>query len=115
MTVQEFELIFKEQVKKLGNTLITKRNEYAPTGDCLQNFKQGSALLNISPEECLFGYLTKHLCSIAEMVKSPNKYSIDKWDEKLGDVLSYGFLLKALVSERLSNSEKPSEKQLIQE
>lgn len=99
MDVNEFERIFEEQVEKIRDTLVTKAREYADDGDRMHNFKSAAAMNRETPEQALWGFVTKQIISVRDMVQSGKSYDKAQWDEKLGDILTYGFLLRALVED----------------
>jgi len=47
--------------------------------------------------EALIGMATKHITSIADMVKNPEEYNLRKWNEKITALRNYTFLLDALI------------------
>lgn len=99
MNADQFELIFEQTVQNCRDVLVNKAKEYASDGDRMHNFKVAGRFNGRSPEQELWGFLTKHLVSLTDMVQSGEYYPAEKWDEKLGDALNYLFLLRALVVE----------------
>ena len=82
-----------------------KGKEYSPGHDRLCNFKDAGAMQRVSPEQALFGMLTKHLVSLADMCKEVSAVGTcgmpqATWEEKLTDAHNYLFLLEALLKER---------------
>ena len=82
----------------------SKGKEYSPGEDRLHNFKEAGELQSISPEQALFGMLTKHLVSLADMCQGitagGEPAGQEMWTEKLTDSTNYLFLLTALLKER---------------
>jgi hypothetical protein len=82
----------------------SKGKEYSPGEDRLSNFKDAGAMQRVSPEQALFGMLTKHLVSLADMCKAVTAggepATQEMWIEKLTDSTNYLFLLTALLKER---------------
>lgn len=77
-----------------------KAPEYVDVNkDRLSNFKKAAALQGETPEQALFGMLSKHLVSLSEMVGDPAN-DRDKWEEKITDSRNYLHLLESLVIER---------------
>ncbi len=74
-----------------------KAKEYASDEDRLHNFKVAAAFNSQTPEQACWGFLTKHLVSLADMVASGKEYNFGAWDEKIGDALNYLFLLDAII------------------
>jgi len=98
MRSDEFEAIFEKQVELCREVLVSKAREYA-TSDRLHNFRVAATLQQESPAQALAGMLAKHIVSIFDMVADDGYYTVDQWDEKIGDALNYLFLLKAVVLE----------------
>ena len=99
MNQEEFEAVFEETVEKCRSVLVYKAKEYAVDGDRMHNFKKAAAVIGGTPEQALWGFLTKHLVSLSDMVASGENFSDGLWDEKLGDALNYLFLLRAQITE----------------
>lgn len=106
MNAQEFELVFEHEVDRSRQVLVEKAKEYAADGDRMHNFYKAAHIDDETPEQALWGFLKKHIISLADMVKSGKDYPLAVWDEKLGDFLNYGYLLKALVVDQLPEDER---------
>lgn len=101
MNNQTFEVEFNRSVDHSREVLIAKAKEYAAdNADRLNQFYRAAAVQQITPEQALLGMMTKHFTSICDMCKEPSKYSLSKWDEKIGDLRNYTFLLDALLRDR---------------
>lgn len=105
MTQERFSELIQAQMNKCLSLLSTKGEEYAPevgtrveVGDRLAHFKQAAALQNIPVEQAAFGMLAKHLTSIADMCKTPDWFTVDRWQEKLTDSINYLLILSVIVS-----------------
>lgn len=97
----------KEFYEYLGNIikiqeekLLNKGKEYAQSIDMLCNFKKAAKINDTTPEQALWGYATKHLCSIIDIVENPDNVSEEKLLEKVTDMQCYLSLLACLVKER---------------
>lgn len=101
MNSEQFNAIFERQVQQSRDVLLVKSGEYATDEDRLHVFKKAAAYLGGTPEQALFGFLTKHLVSLSDMVSSGESYSSAQWDEKIGDSINYLILLQAVVSESI--------------
>lgn len=107
----DFQVLIRNSFYRSTFILGQKAKEYAPDGeDRLSNFKKAAALQGIRPDQALFGMLTKHLVSLAEMVGVPDGIWFPRvmWHEKLTDAINYLFLLEAVISEQ---DEWPKEKE----
>ena len=96
----EFEKLVDEQFKICKSILCEKSKEYDFGEDRLHSFKVAGQLLKSIPEEALMGYLTKHIMSLYDMIPEINKFTYDKFNEKITDTMNYLLLLKGLLYER---------------
>ncbi len=100
MDVAKFNDIVETQFNKCKDLLVVKGYEYAREDDRLACFKKAAALQNTYPSRALFGMLTKHLVSLAEMCESPIEcFTAEQWSEKITDSMNYLVLLWALVND----------------
>ena len=94
-----FKRLVKARQQHTNATLIVKAEEYSRNKDRLHNFQQAAIMNEQTPEQALWGMLSKHIISIKDMVNDtalgiyPTEAQID---EKLGDVISYMHLLEGL-------------------
>lgn len=98
MTNEEFNAVFKQQLRLCQETLRVKAQEYAPV-DRLRNFKVAAAVQGKTPRMALAGMMAKHTVSLYDMLASPGEFVMDLWNEKITDHINYLFLLKALLVE----------------
>lgn len=99
MTNEEFLAFVDEFNARCKRLLIKKGSEYAPDDDRLGQFRRSACLNMTYPTQECWSMASKHLTSIAEMVKDPNIFSEKRWNEKLRDAYNYIVLLAALVDE----------------
>lgn len=99
MDAKSFDEVFETTVESSRKVLVTKAGEYAAGNDRLHNFKKAAALIGCTPDQALWGFLTKHLVSLSDMVESDEDYSYERWDEKIGDSINYLILLRAVVED----------------
>ncbi len=102
MTPKDFEKEFDRVIGQCRATLLTKAKEYA-RGDRLHNFKKAAGLSGWTPEKVCFGFMMKHLVSVADIVNDLDggtRASSAMLDEKVGDAINYLILLRALFHER---------------
>jgi hypothetical protein len=97
MLAKDFDNLVAEEFEASVEMLKAKAAEYASDSDRLSNFKTAAALRGVSPADALMGMLAKHMVSVADMVKTPNDFRPDTWDEKLRDVRNYTILLKGVL------------------
>lgn len=97
-TSEQFNKDLKDSIQRSVDVLSEKEQEYSQCeSDRLDQFWRAAAVQNIEPTEALVGMMTKHYTSICDMVKNPTCHSIPKWNEKIGDLRNYTFLLDSLV------------------
>lgn len=115
MNSQEFEEVVDSTLQKVRDLLIQKGAEYVPEGEPsrFHNFETAAAFNHQLSTEALWGFLTKHLVSLSDMVKTESSNaSMMKWDEKINDAIVYFLLLKGIVVE---NDELAAKKQAIKQ
>jgi hypothetical protein len=111
MTPSDFNRIVARRVRLIDKVLASKAKEYADgQADRLHNFKMGAEMSRTSPERALWGYLTKHLVSVLDMVCAADEEMpppAELIDEKIGDCINYFILLEGLFVERLQAAGQP--------
>lgn len=103
MTRGVFDKLVEDRIKSIISTLINKRAEYASDTDVLRNFHVGASITGKSVYEVCFGYMTKHLASIRDIVEKRSRgVFVDSSviDEKIGDSICYLILLEGLLKEK---------------
>ena len=102
MDEKAFDEFLEVQIEHIRSKLKVKGAEYVPGSETVSrfhNFEVGAALNNESIEKTLWGFVTKHLVSLSDMVKvNSTDYDIEVWDEKIGDVILYMLLLHGMVT-----------------
>ena len=99
MTNEQFDTLVAVQFDRCAAILQNKSAEYASDADRLHNFNAGAALTGQTPRQVLFGFMLKHIISVADMAVSNAAYTAPMWDEKLTDLINYCVLLRAVVAE----------------
>lgn len=103
MNAQEFNDLLDDTLDRIREGLRSKGEEYVPADELsrFHNFETAAAFNRSSSEEELWGFVTKHLVSLADMVKGEaTAHSLAVWDEKIGDSLNYFTLLRGIVHEK---------------
>lgn len=84
---------FKELLDELdGNSLQTlkeKNARYAQNGDCLHNFRSGADIAGGTPAQACWGYVTKHLVALRDMVQRDDFTNREDFLEKCQDTINY--------------------------
>lgn len=109
MNQKRFEYLVKQMREKSFDTLIKKNAKYAPGDDCLHNFNAGAEIMGGTTAQTCWGYLTKHLVALRDMVERDD-FS-DKADllEKCQDTINYICFLWCIGNEENSKGEIKNE------
>lgn len=97
MTSEQFQIEVEEAFLRSKQLLNKKEKEYSGGKDRLDQFKKVAIMNSVSPTEALWGMSSKHVTSLATMVRDPTSHTLDQWVEKLTDLHNYLFLLGALL------------------
>lgn len=103
MTPERFDEFFEETYRREALVLRSKAHQYASSQDRLENFKDAAMLLRTTPERVLFGYVTKHLMRLTDLILSGETVGKETSNEVIGDIRNYMLLLQALYYERNEN------------
>jgi hypothetical protein len=99
MRAETFEKeILEKTLDEIKKVLGNKAKEYS-THDRLYNFKAAARVLNTSPKKALWGMALKHLISVIDIVEDIRPITPSVINEKIGDLINYLILLKALCFE----------------
>lgn len=84
-----FEKLLDELDGNSVNTLKEKNARYSSPNDCLHNFNTGGDIFGGTAAEACWGYLTKHLVALRDMVKRNDFSNRDDFLEKCQDAINY--------------------------
>ncbi|UVK64018.1 hypothetical protein SEA_VARDY_53 [Gordonia phage Vardy] len=103
MQNEQFNHLVETTLNDIRQILYVKGIEYVPGGeeqDRFHNFEISAAFNQQRSTEALWGFLTKHLVSLSDMVKvESTDHTMEKWEEKIHDAIIYLILLKGIVKE----------------
>ena len=111
MNAETFDVFLEETLERTRTVLASKATEYAEGADSrFHNFEKAAWFLDSSEEQALWGFVTKHLVSLQDMISAKSgdpqepyvSYPLEQWDEKIGDVINYMILLRGIVHHRAS-------------
>lgn len=85
----KFEELLEELDANSVKTLIEKNSRYSSSEDCLHNFNVGGDIFGGTAAEACWGYLTKHLVALRDMVKRNDFSNRDDFLEKCQDSINY--------------------------
>lgn len=94
---------FAELIKELdgdsAETLINKNRMYSSEDDALHNFNDGAEIFGGTTADACWGYLTKHLVALRDMVKRNDFSNREDFKEKCQDSINYIRILWAIGNE----------------
>lgn len=103
MSHEEFERLLNELDGNSVKTLASKNARYAPGNDALHNFNEGADIDGSTPAQACWGYMTKHLVALRDMVKRNDFHDRDDFMEKCQDVINYVRILWCIGNEERKN------------
>lgn len=87
-------------------TLKEKNAKYSSNGDCLHNFRSGAEILGGTPAQACWGYLTKHLVALRDMVERNDFSDKDDFLEKCQDSINYIRFLWCIGNDQTNDIDK---------
>lgn len=97
---------FKKLLDELdGNSLQTMKEKngiYAQNGDCLHNFRSGADIAGGTPAQACWGYVTKHLVALRDMVERDDFSNREDFLEKCQDTINYIRFLWCIGNDNVS-------------
>lgn len=104
---------FQELLDELdGNSLQTlkeKNARYSTDGDSLHNFRSGSEIAGGTSAQACWGYMTKHLVALRDMVEKNDFSNREDFLEKCQDTINYIRFLWCIGNEEITE-EKETER-----
>ena len=100
-------IAFKMLLDELdGNSLETlkkKNTKYSSEYDCLHNFNAGADIMGGTPAQCAWGYLTKHLTALRDMIIENDFSDREDFLEKCQDSINYIRFIWLIGNEELAS------------
>ena len=110
MTREEFNKLLDELDGNSIETLKKKNEKYSLGGDPIHNFTSGAEIMGDTPAKTCWGYMTKHLVALRDMVERDDFSDRDDFLEKCQDTINYISFLWVLGNEKLTSKfEKDNE------
>jgi len=100
-----FEYLLEELDGNSLKTLVEKNALYSSDGDALHNFSSGADIFGGTPAEACWGYLTKHLVALRDMVKKNDFSNRENFLEKCQDSINYIRFLWCIGNEEYNKKE----------
>lgn len=108
MDRKRFENLLNELDGESVSTLATKNARYSSSDDALHNFNSGGEVFGGTPAQACWGYLTKHLVALRDMVQRDDFSNREDFMEKCQDSINYIRFLWCIGNETL---DKKNEKE----
>lgn len=103
MTREEFNKLLDELDDNSVETLKKKNEKYSLGGDPIHNFTSGADIMGDTPAKTCWGYMTKHLVALRDMVDRNDFSDREDFLEKCQDTINYIRFLWVLGNEKLAN------------
>ena len=97
-----FNQVVHKRVHAIQNTLVEKSKEYATDVNPFHNFHVTARLNKCTPQQALWGFASKHLVSIIDMVHNARPATPQLVNEKFGDMITYLVILEAMYALEMS-------------
>lgn len=101
---------FKELLEELDGssvkTLVEKNARYAACEDTLHNFRSGADIAGGTPAQACWGYLTKHLVALRDMVERNDFSNREDFLEKCQDTINYIRFLWCIGNDENTNKKE---------
>ena len=105
MKAERFKELIEEMHNKSVATLLNKNSKYATPNDMLHNFDCGADILGGTAAQACWGYLTKHLVALRDMIEKNDFHDREDFMEKCQDSINYIYFLWLIGNEELDKSE----------
>ncbi len=103
MNREEFERLLDELDGNSVSTLKEKNARYSSPDDTLHNFNSGADIMGGTPAQACWGYLTKHLVALRDMVERNDFHNREDFLEKCQDSINYIRFLWCIGNEERTN------------
>lgn len=106
MNEKLFKMLIEEIRKESIDTLFAKNAKYAKdNADCIHNFRAGADILGGTTAQAAWGYLTKHLVALRDMVERNDFSDREDFLEKCKDSINYIVFLWCIGNEEYLRAE----------
>lgn len=103
MDNETFKLLLTELDGNSVKTLTEKNARYSSNGDALHNFRSGADIAGGTAAQACWGYLTKHLVALRDMVERNDFSNREDFLEKCQDSINYIRFLWCIGNDELVN------------
>lgn len=105
MKPETFQTLLDELDGNSLETLKIKNARYSSGGDSLHNFRKGGEVAGCTPAQACWGYMTKHLVALRDMVQNDDFSNRDDFLEKCQDSINYIRFLWCIGNDKLNKKE----------
>ena len=102
MTHENFKTCLEELDGQGAKTLAEKNARYSSSDDALHNFKMGAEVMGGTPAQACWGYMTKHLVALRDMIQRNDFHNREDVLEKIQDSINYLRFIWAISEEERS-------------
>ena len=102
MTHEDFKTCLEELDGQGAKTLAEKNARYSSSDDALRNFKMGAEVMGGTPAQACWGYMTKHLVALRDMIQRNDFSNREDVLEKIQDSINYLRFIWAISEEERS-------------
>ena len=102
MTHEDFKICLEELDGQGAKTLAEKNARYSSSNDALHNFKMGAEVMGGTPAQACWGYMTKHLVALRDMIQRNDFSNREDVLEKIQDNINYLRFIWAISEEERS-------------
>ena len=102
MTHEDFKSCLEELDGQGAKTLAEKNARYSSSDDALHNFKMGAEVMGGTPAQACWGYMTKHLVALRDMIQRNDFSNREDVLEKIQDSINYLRFIWAISEEERS-------------
>ena len=102
MTHEDFKTCLEELDGQGAKTLAEKNARYSSSDDALHNFKMGAEIMGGTSAQACWGYMTKHLVALRDMIQRNDFNNREDVLEKIQDSINYLRFIWAISEEERS-------------
>ena len=99
MTHENFKTCLEELGDQGAKTLAEKNARYSSSDDALHNFKMGAEVMGGTSAQACWGYMTKHLVALRDMIQRNDFSNREDVLEKIQDSINYLRFIWAISEE----------------
>ena len=99
MSPEVFNNICNNVHEDVVNLLNSKAKEYGPGSDRFEHNKKLATMLGTNPIFATVCEASKHYITICDMAKHPEKFTIEGWGGRVGDVIAYLYIIMGLLND----------------